>query len=232
VLLVLISLSMLPSTVVGHPDILAQIEELDRQLVEHPGDARLLVKRGDLNRRHQDYEAAQIDFTKARRADPGYPELDFFEGRLLLESGDPQRAVELLGRYLATKPQHANAWLLRGEGWLALGQSDAAADDFVEAIKRSENPSPELFRRLALVLFDSGESRWQDADTVIATGLVSFPSDISLRALGVDIALARHDPNSAANYMKPLPPAVLQLPQWQDRSRKIQSLCATTDCLE
>lgn len=223
-------LSVLSPGVTGHPDILAQIENLDEQLADKPGDARLLVKRGDLNRRHQDYQAARIDFAAARRADPGYPELDFFEGRLNLESNDPLRAVELLGRYLATAPENANAWVLRADGWLALGQTAAAADDLAEGIRHSEHPSPELFRRLALALFDTGEHRWHDADIVIRTALDRFPTDISLRALGVDIALARQDPVGAASYMKPLPPAVLQLPQWRERSQKIQSQCAVVNC--
>ncbi|MEN8174942.1 MAG: hypothetical protein ABFS23_04220 [Pseudomonadota bacterium] len=56
----------------------------------------------------------------------------------------------------------------------------------------------------------------QAAATVDA-GLQAFPSDLSLRGLGVDLALSRSDTKRASAYLAGLPPRLVRLPQWAFR---------------
>ena len=66
----LIFLSTLSVTAFAHPDLVLQIEALDIQLESNPTDSESLIKRGDLYRRHEDYNAAATDFAAARKINP------------------------------------------------------------------------------------------------------------------------------------------------------------------
>ena len=73
---------------------LAQIEALDLKIQGQATNVDLLIKRGDLYRRHLDYSAATLDFDAAREADPDKAIWDFYQGRLLLEQGKAAEADE------------------------------------------------------------------------------------------------------------------------------------------
>ena len=89
----LIGLTLLVPPVWGHPELQAQIELLDIEVQQQPGNAELLIKRGDLYRREQDYAAAQTNFDAARELQPDNSRLDFFQGRL-------QGHGLIVGRYI------------------------------------------------------------------------------------------------------------------------------------
>ena len=209
-----------------HADLLLQIENLDRLLLAEPDNASLLAQRGDLYRRHEDYVAAARDFAAARTAQPDYPMLDFYEGQLLLETGDARQAEVLLDRYLLEYPQHAGAWILRAEIQLAMGEAENAANDYAMAVQYADQATPGLYRDWALALVAAGESRWLHASSVVDSGLEVFPRDISLLALGMDIALAEDRPDAAAAYIDRLPPTVTRLAAWQARSDRLDCLKA------
>ena len=209
--------SALSLSAFGHPDLLLQIEALDVQIEANSANAELLVKRGDLYRRHQDYEAAAKDFEAAKNADPGYLLLDFYQGRLLLELGDGLGAERRLSRYLDTHPQHAGAWVLRGEANIHLARSELAAEYFARAIQYSENSTPELYRLHVLALVAGGETASDAALQAVDAGLQQFPLEVSLLGLGTDIALARNRSADAKRYINVLPQALQKLQQWKER---------------
>ena len=201
----------------AHPDLLEQIEALDALLLADPNNSELLAERGDLHRRHEDYSAASRDFAAARASQSGYDLLDFYEARLLLETSQAAEAEELLNRYLLLHPQHAGAWILRAEIHLALSRPESAAKDYAMAVRHAVQASPGLYRDWALALVAAGESQWSQAGNVVDTGLERFPQDISLLALGTDIALAENQPQAARRYISRLPEPMTRLGQWQDR---------------
>jgi len=212
----------------GHPDLLAQIEYLSGQLRQQPADAELLIKRGDLYRRHADYRAAAQDFAAARAIQPDHPLLDFYRSRLSLETGDATAAESLLQSYLAAHPEHAGAWVLLGQARLGLGHPEAAAADYARAINRSAKPSPSLYRLQVLALLAAGEAHWQAAREVVDAGLERFPQEMSLLGLGTDIALAADMPDIAAAYIETLPQAMVRLERWQSRLELRRCLGAKT----
>lgn len=220
----LIALSTLAPPAWGHPDLMLQIEVLTAKLQLQPAEAELLVQRGDLYRRHEDFTAAAEDFTAARNIQPDFPTLDYYQGRLFLEMGDAGLAEALLSRYLVSHADHAAAWALLGQARLSLGQAEAAAADYQQAINRSEKPSPSLYRLQVVALVTAGPSHRESAREVVDTGLDHFPLEVSLLGLGTDIALAENAPEVAAGYIETLPHSIRKLARWQSRIELQQCL--------
>jgi protein O-mannosyl-transferase len=71
---------------------------------------------------------------QARRTAPEDPVIASEEGRVYLNSGNPQMALGAFGRALALSPRDAAALNNRGAALLALGQRDAARLDFERAL--------------------------------------------------------------------------------------------------
>jgi predicted Zn-dependent protease len=212
----------------AHPDLLMQIEALDVEIEAQPGNADLLIRRGDLYRRHLDYPASARDFATARQADPSNTSLDFYEGRLLLDRGDAEDSEALLSRYLERHPKHALAWVLRGKANIRMQAPEAAAGYFAKAIEVSDRPSPELYRLNVLALVAAGDSKLTKARSVVDSGLQRFALEVTLLGLGTDIALAQNQPEAAQRYMNVLPQALRNLPQWQERL-KLADCLATAE---
>ena len=210
----------------GHPELLAQIHLVDAQLAEHPNNTDLLLQRADLYRRHGDYAAAGRDFATVRTLDPANGKLDFYAGRLQLETGDAAQAEVSLSRYLGHHAEHAAAWSLRGHARLALGRPAEAADDFGSAIAHAAHPTPSLYVQHCLALFGAGQGHWESARAAADIGLAKHPQDVALLGLAVDISLALGQGPAAAAYLELLPVALRALQQWHSRVESLNCLAA------
>lgn len=232
--LLLLAGGLLAGPAHGHPELWAQIELIDGQLAAQPGNTELLLRRGDLYRRHGDHGAAERDFAAVRQLDPDNDLLDFYAGRLQLESGAPDQADESLSRYLERHPEHAAAWVLRGRARLARGLPLAAAGDFADAIAHSTRPTPSLYLQQAMALLGAGEKHLDTARAAADTGLARHPQDVALLGLATDIALVRGQGAAASGYVGTLPGALADLPQWRSRRESLDCLqlgeAATVQC--
>ena len=219
--IVLGCLLTLSTPLIAHQDLLLQIEQLTEQLTKEPENTELLLKRGDLYRRHGEWSAGEIDFQKIRELSPDHPLIDWFEGRLLVEANRPVEGNELLTRFLLRNNQHSAAYRERAVARWKLQQPLQAARDYQSSIDNSERPSPSIFRSLVLSLVAASttpESETVDAAVqAVQDGLRRFPTEISLLGLGVDLALARSDTQQAKDLMARLHRRLLALPQWQIR---------------
>lgn len=216
----------------GHPDLLAQIEQLGQRLQSEPANASLLLKRGDLYRRHEDYDSAAADFRNAREAEPGHELLDFFEGRLLHETGNQKQARVLVSRYLDGHPEEAVAWILLGHIERQDGNANAAAEAFAAAIRLSQSPGPDLYRLQFLALVSpGGADKWAPAYSVIDEGLLRFGVEVTLIGLGSDLALAVGDADLAGDYLARLPGRLMALPAWKERG-DLRACLVTGNLLE
>jgi tetratricopeptide (TPR) repeat protein len=222
-----IFLVTLPATAFGHPDLVLQIETLDRKIQAGEANAELLIKRGDLHRRHRDFAAAARDFEAARKLSPGNTLIDFYQGRLQLESGNPGAAERHLALYLSSNGRHARAWMLRGEANIQLGRPEIAADYFDRAIQTANAPSPGLYRQLILSRVAIGETAWGAAANAADTGLARFGTEVTLLGLGIDIALARNQPGEARRYLSLLPGALHSVPEWGERIRNTECISSS-----
>ena len=213
---ILVLLAGFTAQAVPHPELLAQIEILSERLRAEPENERLLLQRGDLYRRHQDYTAAERDLAAARRLTPDAPLLDFYEGRLRLDMGDAADAALLLERYLSHEPAHAIAWRLRGEALAAAGEYAKAAVSFESAIRFSAHPGPGLFQWQVLALL-AARIPGPEVSAVIDAGLERFGPEVTLLGLGVDLALSEKETGKAQAYLALLPEGLARLPAWRDR---------------
>ncbi len=201
----------------AHPDLLLQIEGLTEQLERQPDNVELLLKRGDLQRRHQSGDLARADFKRVREIQADNKTIDWFEGRLEIETGRPEEGVQYLNRFLRNNPGHPIALQNRARGYLLLQRPLLAAQDFDAVIHASERPAPSLFSANALALVEAGADHFSTAMLVVQKGLVQFPAEIRLTAIGVDISLAQADTDTASKLISQLPAPIQRLPQWQTR---------------
>ena len=201
----------------AHSDLRLQIDELTRQLELKPDNPELLLRRGDLQRRHENWALARADFTTVREIQPENPSVDWFEGRMEVEAGRPQEGVKLLDRFLLSQPQQVIALQNRAQGYLLLEQPLLAARDFQMVIQVSDNPAPALFSANALALVAAGSDYFPDAMKVVSKGLSQFPGEMALTEIATDLSLAQADTDTASKLVKQLPAAIQKLPQWQIR---------------
>ena len=213
----LVLLVLLAAPVYSHTDLDLQIEEISRQLQHKADDVDLLLRRGDLQRRHENRALALADFMRVREIQPDNALVDWFEGRLQIETGQPQEGVQLLDRFLLANPNHSIALQNRAQGYLLLGLPLLAARDFKTVIRESENPAPSLYDSAASALVEAGADHYSDAMAVVQDGLEQFPTEITLMGMATDISLARQDTATAASLINQLPVPLQKLSQWQLR---------------
>ena len=214
--------NLLSSIAWSHPDLLLQIEQLSAQLNQDPGNATLLLKRGDLYRRHEDWEKSLFDFRRAREMNPGNPQVDWFEGRLFIQWGDPQQGLDLLNKFLNTHAEHSIALQNRAQAYLLLHRPLEAARDYGKVIRVSPRPTPVLYSARALALVQAGSDQYTHAMTTVVEGLNKFPQEITLTGIGVDISLAESDTQMVDKMFAQLPGPIRQLYQWQTRQALLE----------
>ena len=218
---------MLPAVLPAHTDLMVRIEMLTGQLENDPTDINALIQRGELYRRHGDFELSSADLAKARELDPADPMLDWYEGRLALDAGDYKNADQLMSRYLVSHPEHAVAWHQRAKARVGLEEYLLAADDFSKAIELSDQPGPGLYRSLALSTVAAGSEHIPAAEEAVQVALGWFPGEVSILGLATDLSLAQSDTRLAQSYMSGISKRLLELPQW--RFREAVRVCLEGD---
>ena len=203
--------------VFAHPDLQLQIDQLSAQLEHDPDNVDLLLRRGDLQRRHEHWDLARLDFDRVREIQPDNDTVDWFEGRMEVQSGNAAEGVRYLERFLLNNPGHVIALQNRAEGYLLLNQSLLAAKDFETVIRESDKPAPSIYASGALAYIAAGANHYSAAMDLVQKGLSLFPNEITLTGIATDLSLARSDLDAAKRLINSLPVAVLNLPQWQTR---------------
>ncbi|MEO8349100.1 MAG: tetratricopeptide repeat protein [Acidobacteriota bacterium] len=188
----------------AHGDLHDQIAEVTRQIARRPHDARLYVKRGELHRFHGEATAALYDYDRAARLDPTLAQVDLGRGKTLFEADRPGEARVALGRFLARRPDHADARLSLARVLVRLRLPREADAEYARAIDLVGRPKPDLYFERATVLASAG--RLDAAIRVIDAGIARLGPLAALQDLGVSVerrrgnyegALARLDRMSA-----------------------------------
>jgi predicted Zn-dependent protease len=182
----------------GHAAIDVQIEDLTRRIAQHPGDAGLFLRRGELHRVHSDWSAAEADYRRARRLDPGLAEVDFCLGRMFLEQGRPEAAKVELDRFLDRKPGDPEGLTMRARALARMGRRDEAADDYrvaLASLAARGADDPNTFLELADLL-SAGDHPWnEEALSVLDKGIAALGPIVSLElpAIAIEMALRHYD---------------------------------------
>jgi predicted Zn-dependent protease len=179
----------------AHGDLHDQIADVTRQIARSPGDARLYVKRGELNRFHGEREAALADYDRAARLDPMLAEVDLGRGKTLLEAGRPGQARVALGRFLARRPDHADARLSLARALVRLRLTTEADAEYAEAIRLVGRPRPDLYFERATALAEAG--RVDAGVRVVDEGVARLGPLAALEDLAVSLERRRRNYDGA-----------------------------------
>ncbi|NIR60664.1 MAG: tetratricopeptide repeat protein, partial [Gammaproteobacteria bacterium] len=96
-------------------------------------------------------------FRSASRVNPASPRAHFILGRLTLDRGDPEAAIEYFDRTIELYPEHTTAWMEKGNALAALGRYEEAEAMYRETLARSPNYA-KAHLNLALALRRQGRS--------------------------------------------------------------------------
>jgi tetratricopeptide (TPR) repeat protein len=188
------------SGALGHGAVQAQIDAATAAIASQPRNAQLYLRRGELHRVHEDWDAALADFDRAAALAPGDDAVDFLRGRALEQAGRAAQARTTLDRYLARHPDHADALLARARALRALGEYQAAVADFTRALELMARPDPDVVVERARVELARGQPDRALAglDAAVArlgpvASLESLAIEVESQHGRVDAALARLD---------------------------------------
>ena len=84
------------ASALAHGDLHLQIEDATKLIAQQPGNADLYLKRGELHRAHQDWDAAQADYDFAFNLKPSLAVIDLARGKMFLEANWPLSALVAL----------------------------------------------------------------------------------------------------------------------------------------
>lgn len=203
-----------PATAFAHADIVERISAFDQQILQAPDSAALYFKRGELHRLHRDWPAALADYDQAARLDPENPAVHYYRGRMRLEAGDPAQARPLLDRFLAARPDHADALLIRSRALTRLGEGLAAADDLTHAIALFDSPTPEVYLERARALVIAGPDNIGRALNGLDAGIARLGPLVTLiqYAIAIERSDGRHQ--QALGRLDTLPDKIRLQPTW------------------
>jgi tetratricopeptide (TPR) repeat protein len=214
-------LLLLPAPAAAHGDLHEQIAAMTRRIEQAPARADLYVRRGQLHRAHGEWDAALADYDQAARLDPELAVVDFLRGVALLDAGRPAAARAALDRFLARRPDHAEAHATRARAQVGLGHRLAASQDFSLAIALVPQPRPEYYIERAQALAAAGDAHLDDALRGLDDGIDKLGPLVTLQLYAVDLELARERPAAALARLDRMLQRVGINPTWLVRRAEI-----------
>ncbi len=205
-----------PGTLYAHADIDARVAALDKRIAADLRNGELYLKRAELHRLHQGWDAALVDYQRAERLAPDL-EVVFYRGRMWLDAGRLDLAKSALDRFLSIKPNHANALRVRARVLAQRGDPLAAADDLSKAIARFDKPTPDLYLERAQLLASAGSEYIDRALRGLDQGIARFGPIVTLIQRAVDLERKRGRHTAALARIDALPDGVKYLPTWMAR---------------
>jgi tetratricopeptide (TPR) repeat protein len=166
-----------------HVFILSLTEELTRQ----PGNADLLLQRGERYRSHGDLVSARTDLEAALKSNPS---LQPARLRLALVARDQDRldeALALLDTTLAAESTNLLARATRADVRVRAGRPAEAIADFDRVVADSTHPRPELFIARARAVLSADTNALSRALDGLNDGIAQLGPVPSLQWLALDI---------------------------------------------
>ena len=203
-----------PQRALSHADLELQIEALTVQIAADPGNLSLYARRGELYRRHCDYEAALRDFEKLSRIDTDDSITEFLIGRTLLESGQPDKAFTTLKKFLNRNPSHSTALLVYARSLSDFGRVDEASDYFKLSIINAPAKTPDQYIEWSNVFLKPDNERLSDALDVLCEGITQLGPIISLVDHAVSLQQRLRDFAGAIRHLDMLPLQIQSTPMW------------------
>lgn len=189
VLLTVLLSAMLAERVSAHGDLHEQITRVSALIEKEPGNAELLLQRGELHRLHAEFPEAAADLEKATALRPGWPQVGIAKGRLALSSGKFEAAVAEMDQLLPKNPEYPEAWLIRARARARLADPIGAARDYTEIVRRLEKPEPDVFLERAASLIAAGDDHLPGALSGLEEGITKLGNLVTLDLAALDLEL-------------------------------------------
>lgn len=183
------SLALLPLQLLAHGALHEQIATATKQIEKNPKSAELYLKRGELHRAHEDWDAALADYERVATLNPKLAIVDLARGKLLLAANWPVSAKFYLDRFLAAQPKHVDALVTRARVEAKLGQRFASAQDYTTAITLSAEPPPEYYIERAQALAAEGGKYLDEALQGLDGGIKKLGPLVTLQLFAIDLEL-------------------------------------------
>ena len=202
----------------AHGALHERIATLSTQIEAAPLNAALRVQRAELERQHEEWQAALTDYEMARQLDPTL-DLDFPQGRTLLESGRPAEALTLLNRFLVRTPGHPMALVCRARALAKSGRRPEALNDYRAALKSTPVPEPDLIVEVADFL--TAEGLEAESLQVCSTGIETLGPVPVLVQRAMDLEIATKNYDAALNRLQIIQLAAPRPEPWMARRASI-----------
>ena len=208
-LLLLLLLLAVPA--LAHGPLHGQITNVTAELSLRPDDVTLLLRRGELNRLDEQWDAARADFQRAQALAPAKPEPLLGLGRLALDQGKPAEAIAPLSGFVACQTNHVEGHLLLARALARSERAPEAVANFSRALALAAEPRPEWFIERSQAQFSQGAGHLAEALAGLDEGVAKLgpvPTlqlaaiALELRRQGYDAALQRLDTILAGSERK------------------------------
>lgn len=205
----------------AHGDFHSLIVEANQAIEKSPNDPEVYLRRGEVYRLHQQWEAAAADYNKAEALGATQNATDLARGRLYSDTDWPLAARASLDRFLASQSGHVEALTFRGRALLRLGQPFSAAADFSRAIAASTEPGPELFIERAQILASAGADQLKTAVAGLDEGIQKLGPLVTLQLKAMDLELKEKNYDAAIARIDLIAAKSPRKETWQARRGEI-----------
>jgi tetratricopeptide (TPR) repeat protein len=203
-----------PGQTLAHGDIDEQIISVSKRLEANPTDPELYIKRGDLYRLHQDWQASLADFKQGQKLSPENREIHFYMGRLFWDSGEPENAKSNLDNYLSHYPDSIGGLTLRSRVLAKMNKVSLAVKDISKAIDLQSPPLPDLFIERKNLVIAQGPEHFEEALQGIEEGIATMGSLVIFIQTAMEIEIGLHRYDAALIRFNDLPEILQETPHW------------------
>jgi tetratricopeptide (TPR) repeat protein len=206
-----------------------QIIEITKQIEQNPTNVDLYIKRGELHRYHQDWDAAQADYDRALTLNPKLEIVDFVRGRMYLEANWLLSANVVLDRFLTKQPSHLDALITRARTLTKLERRLDGAKDYSKAIALSTESRPELYFERAQALAGEGGPHLKEAIAGLDEGIKKLGPLVTLQLCAIDIEVQHKQYDAAVTRLDQVITKAPRKETWLARKGEILVLAGKKD---
>jgi predicted Zn-dependent protease len=222
-------LVLIPPSIQAHGDLHLQIQEVTKTIEKDPRNAELYLKRGELHRAHQEWDAAQADYDHAHVLDPKMSVVDLARGRMFLEANWPISAKVALDRFLAIYTNHVEGLTARARTLVKLDQRLAAARDYTAAITHAAESRPELYLERAQALTTEGGAHLDEALKGLDEGVKKLGPLVTLQLYAIDVELKQKRFDAALSRLERIAAQSPRKETWLARRGEILQQAGRTE---
>ena len=185
------------SSALAHGDLHGLILNATQQIEKDPLNPELYLRRAELHRAHEGWDAALADLSRAEALTNHWPILHLARARLFLEAGWCESAKVSADCFLAKEPDNAEALTVRARARVKLGERLAAVEDYTRAISHASPPSPDLYLERAQALQAEGDAHLGTALVGLEQGLARLGPLVTLQLPALEIEVKQHRVDAA-----------------------------------